>query len=49
MLAPVQGKGFIVFHDAYQYFETRFNSARSRIHHCQSRSHARSRAGKARD
>lgn len=25
MLAPVQGKGFIVFHDAYQYFETRFN------------------------
>ncbi len=23
-LATVQGKGFIVFHDAYQYFETRF-------------------------
>ena len=27
MLAPVQGKGFIVFHDAYQYFETRFGLA----------------------
>lgn len=24
VLAPVQGKGFIVFHDAYQYFEIRF-------------------------
>ncbi len=23
-LAPVKGKGFIVFHDAYQYFENRF-------------------------
>jgi zinc transport system substrate-binding protein len=23
-LAPVQGKGFVVFHDAYQYFENRF-------------------------
>lgn len=23
-LEPVKGKGFIVFHDAYQYFETRF-------------------------
>jgi zinc transport system substrate-binding protein len=23
-LAPVKGKGFIVFHDAYQYFEKRF-------------------------
>ncbi|MAY32207.1 MAG: zinc transporter [Rhodovulum sp.] len=24
-LAPVHGKGFIVFHDAYQYFETAFD------------------------
>lgn len=24
-LAPVQGKGFVVFHDAYQYFETAFD------------------------
>lgn len=24
MLEPVKGKGFIVFHDAYQYFESRF-------------------------
>lgn len=24
-LAPVRGKGFIVFHDAYQYFETSFD------------------------
>lgn len=24
MLDPVKGKGFIVFHDAYQYFEARF-------------------------
>jgi zinc transport system substrate-binding protein len=24
MLKPVQGKGFIVFHDAFQYFENRF-------------------------
>jgi zinc transport system substrate-binding protein len=24
MLAPVKGKGFIVFHDAYHYFENRF-------------------------
>jgi len=24
MLEPVKGKGFIVFHDAYQYFEARF-------------------------
>ena len=23
-LAPAQGKGFVVFHDAYQYFEKRF-------------------------
>jgi zinc transport system substrate-binding protein len=23
-LAPVAGRGFIVFHDAYQYFESRF-------------------------
>src|SRR5690606_31707596 len=23
-LAPVRGKGFVVFHDAYQYFEKRF-------------------------
>jgi zinc transport system substrate-binding protein len=23
-LAPVKGKGFVVFHDAYQYFENRF-------------------------
>ncbi len=23
-LAPVQGRNFVVFHDAYQYFETRF-------------------------
>jgi zinc transport system substrate-binding protein len=28
-LAPVKGKGFIVFHDAYQYFETRFGVAAS--------------------
>ena len=28
-LAPVQGKGFVVFHDAYQYFETRFDLAAS--------------------
>jgi zinc transport system substrate-binding protein len=27
MLAPFEGRGFIVFHDAYQYFETRFNLA----------------------
>ncbi len=27
MLAPVQGRPFIVFHDAYQYFESRFNLA----------------------
>ena len=26
-LQPVQGKGFIVFHDAYQYFEQRFGMA----------------------
>ncbi|MDF1608511.1 zinc ABC transporter substrate-binding protein ZnuA [Hoeflea sp. YIM 152468] len=26
-LAPVRGKGFIVFHDAYQYFESRFGIA----------------------
>jgi zinc transport system substrate-binding protein len=26
-LQPVQGKGFIVFHDAYQYFEQRFGVA----------------------
>jgi zinc transport system substrate-binding protein len=24
-LAPVKGKGFVVFHDAYQYFEKRFD------------------------
>jgi zinc transport system substrate-binding protein len=24
-LSPVRGRGFIVFHDAYQYFETRFD------------------------
>lgn len=24
LLAPVRGKGFVVFHDAYQYFEARF-------------------------
>ncbi len=28
-LAPLKGKGFIVFHDAYQYFETRFDLAAS--------------------
>ncbi|MBE1294424.1 MAG: zinc transporter [Rhodobacteraceae bacterium] len=28
-LAPLQGKGFVVFHDAYQYFETRFDFAAS--------------------
>ena len=28
-LEPVKGKGFIVFHDAYQYFETRFGVAAS--------------------
>mmetsp|Transcript_26945 Transcript_26945/g.48812 ORF Transcript_26945/g.48812 Transcript_26945/m.48812 type:complete len:375 (+) Transcript_26945:993-2117(+) len=28
-LAPLQGKGFVVFHDAYQYFETRFDLAAS--------------------
>ena len=27
MLAPVKDKGFIVFHDAYQYFEKRFGLA----------------------
>jgi zinc transport system substrate-binding protein len=26
-LAPVKGKGYIVFHDAYQHFETRFGVA----------------------
>ena len=26
-LAPVKGKGFVVFHDAYQYFENRFDMA----------------------
>ena len=26
-LAPVKGKGFVVFHDAYQYFEKRFDMA----------------------
>jgi zinc transport system substrate-binding protein len=25
-LAPVRGRGFVVFHDAYQYFETRFGA-----------------------
>ena len=25
LIAPAKGKGFIVFHDAYQYFETRFD------------------------
>jgi len=29
ILAPVRGKGFIVFHDAYQYFEKRFDIAAS--------------------
>ena len=24
-LAPVKGRGYVVFHDAYQYFETRFD------------------------
>ena len=28
-LVPLQGKGFVVFHDAYQYFETRFDVAAS--------------------
>jgi len=28
-LAPLQGQGFVVFHDAYQYFETRFDLAAS--------------------
>ncbi len=28
-LAPLQDKGFVVFHDAYQYFETRFDLAAS--------------------
>jgi zinc transport system substrate-binding protein len=28
-LEPVKGKGFIVFHDAYQYFENRFGIAAS--------------------
>lgn len=28
-LAPFQGHGFVVFHDAYQYFETRFDLAAS--------------------
>jgi zinc transport system substrate-binding protein len=28
-LAPVKGKGFIVFHDAYQYFENRFGISAS--------------------
>ena len=28
-LAPVQGKGFLVFHDAYHYFENRFDIAAS--------------------
>lgn len=27
VLAPVAGRGFIVFHDAYQYFEARFGMA----------------------
>ncbi|MDP5364746.1 MAG: zinc ABC transporter substrate-binding protein, partial [Paracoccaceae bacterium] len=27
MLAPVSDKGFVVFHDAYQYFERRFDLA----------------------
>ena len=26
-LAPVKGKGYVVFHDAYQYFEKRFDMA----------------------
>ena len=26
-LAPVRGQGYIVFHDAYQYYESRFNIA----------------------
>jgi zinc transport system substrate-binding protein len=26
MLAPVRGRGFVVFHDAYQYFEARFGA-----------------------
>jgi zinc transport system substrate-binding protein len=31
-LSPVRGRGFIVFHDAYQYFETRFDvSARGAL------------------
>jgi zinc transport system substrate-binding protein len=28
-LAPLKGHGFVVFHDAYQYFETRFGLAAS--------------------
>ncbi|WP_299423487.1 zinc ABC transporter substrate-binding protein [uncultured Shimia sp.] len=28
-LTPLQGRGFVVFHDAYQYFETRFDLAAS--------------------
>ena len=28
-LAPLHGTGFVVFHDAYQYFETRFDLAAS--------------------
>ena len=28
-LAPVRGKGFVVFHDAYQYFENRFGLSAS--------------------
>lgn len=28
-VAPIQGKGFIVFHDAYQYFERRFGLSAS--------------------
>lgn len=29
ILAPTQGQGFLVFHDAYQYFEKRFDIAAS--------------------
>ena len=39
-IAPVKDKRYIVFHDAYQYFENRFGLSRRRQHHAQSGSDA---------
>ena len=43
MLAPVKEKGFVVFHDAYHYFERRFGVTAAGLGHRQPGCHSRRR------